>query len=193
MASYDISFYLLYKCGITPHFSSHWSYSRLCCLAEVWSLCFPVPLWHGVNDVVFLLPFTCHISLITTFHWVGALFSSVFMWCPVHGSPATASKHYCNIMQINNMKMLLWKNPLKLSLLCFPETEHKLLCTVPFNCIHRLHDSLCCEFLIPIIMTTTSLILSIRMNRNVWHFHPGFQVESLCVHCLALSWQCCFM
>lgn len=86
--------------------------------------------------------------------------------------------------------MLLGENPLKQSLLYFPEIEHKLLCTVPFNCIHWLlltHDSSCCEFLIPIIITTTSLILSIRMNRNVQHFYPGFQVESPCAHWLALS------
>lgn len=126
IASYDISSYLLYKCGIAPHFSSLWPwlYSRLCCLAEVWSLCFPIPLWHEVNDVSFLLPFTCRISLIISFHWVGALFSSVFVSCPVHGSlpPTAASKHYYNIMNINNMKMLLWKSSLKPSLLCFPET-----------------------------------------------------------------------
>lgn len=76
--------------------------------------------------------------------------------------------------------MLLWKNLLKLSLLCFPEIQNKLLCTVPFNCIHWLlltHDSLCCEFLIAIITTTASLILSIRMNRNVHHFRPAFQVK----------------
>ena len=36
---------------------------RICCLAEVWSLCFPIPLWHRVDDVSFLLPFTCAISL----------------------------------------------------------------------------------------------------------------------------------
>lgn len=64
ITAYGVSSYLLYKCGVAPHCSSLWSWlQQICCLAEAWSLCFPIPLWRRVDDVSFLLPFPCTISL----------------------------------------------------------------------------------------------------------------------------------